>query len=101
MGGVVDLPEIALAATVAVTTRHAAVELALWAPPIGALVLGASAGADLALVFVACVVAWLSAMSHAIDGRAEMFGVASAVFYVVAFCLFETFSGFSWVSPHC
>lgn len=101
LGGIVDVPEIALAATAAITTHNLATEVAVWVPPIGALVLGANGGGDLSLILVACVIAWLSAMSHAIDGRSEAFGTALAYFYVVAFCIFETFTGFRWISPHC
>lgn len=101
LGGIVDIPEIALASTVAIASQGFATELAVWIPPVGALVWGTNSGGDIALVFVACVVAWLSAMSHLIDGRADAFGLALSVFYVLAFCVFETFTGFRWVSPHC
>ena len=101
LGGIVDVPEIVLAAVTAIVTQNVVAEFALWAPPIGALVWGATKGGDLPLVFVACAVAWISAMSHAIDGKSETFGVAMTIFYVVSFCVFETFTGFRWVSPHC
>lgn len=101
LGGIVDMPEISLAVVTAIVTQSVAAEFALWAPPIGALVWGATKGGDLPLVFVACAVSWFSAMSHAIDGKSETFGIALSVFYVISFCIFETFMGFRWVSPHC
>lgn len=101
LGGIVDVPEIFLASVLALASKGVASEFAVWVPPIGALVWGTTGGGDLYLVLIACVVACISAMSHAIDERSELFGAALGIFYVMAFCVLETFSGFRWVSPHC
>lgn len=100
LGGLVELPVIILACAAAcVDSDQRWIELALWTPPLSALCVGATMGGSWPPFFAAVSFAALSSAARVFPSAALAFLTDS--FYVLVLCVFETFPGLRWVSPHC